>query len=86
MKERFKLAGLRLISIPYLVFCIITTIFFLFFFSIGTLILGFPCWLFTGNCKSWVPDWELGVPTIFEWEKFYDDIKERQKKLDSKLY
>lgn len=82
MKERFILAGLRLISIPYFIICLFCTFLLALFSIIGTLTLGIPCWLFTGNPFYWAERIPVFLPTTEEYEKFSKKIKQRQKILD----
>ena len=54
IRERLELIGLRLWSIPYAIWTFVGTIVFCLIMLLGKLILGFPCWLWTGDSMSWV--------------------------------
>ena len=83
MTEKNKLILLRLWVVPYFFLTLITTILFTAFALCGFLVLGIPCWVFTGRSDSWVPDWPLPIPFLWDWDDFRDNIRWRQEELDN---
>ena len=83
-RERLELIGLRLWSIPYAIWTFVGTIVFCLIMLLGKLILGFPCWLWTGDSMSWVPDWNFPLPTFVDYDSFRDRLEAKQKKFNEK--
>ena len=84
IRERLELIGLRLWSIPYAIWTFVGTIVFCLIMILGKLILGFPCWLWTGDSMSWVPDWDFPLPTFVDYDSFRDRLEAKQKKFNEK--
>ena len=84
IRERLELIGLRLWSIPYAIWTFVGTIVFCIIMLLGKLILGFPCWLWTGDSMSWVPDWNFPLPTFVDYDSFRDRLEAKQKKFNEK--
>lgn len=83
MTEKNKLILLRLLVVPYFILAFINTLFFGIVFAIGFLLLGLPSYILKGRTDAWIPDWNMDwVLTIDEYERFKDDLKERQRELD----
>ena len=85
IRERLELIGLRLWSIPYAIWTFVGTIVFCLIMLLGKLILGFPCWLWTGDSMSWVPDWDFPLPTFVDYDSFRDRLEAKQKKFNEKF-
>lgn len=85
IRERLELIGLRLWSIPYAIWTFVGTIVFCLIMLLGKLILGFPCWLWTGDSMSWVPDWNYPLPTFVDYDSFRDRLEAKQKKFNEKF-
>lgn len=84
IRERLELIGLRLWSIPYAIWTFVGTIVFCLIMLLGKLILGFPCWLWTGDSMSWVPDWNFPLPTFVDYDSFRNRLEAKQKKFNEK--
>lgn len=84
IRERLELIGLRLWSILYAIWTFVGTIVFCLIMLLGKLILGFPCWLWTGDSMSWVPDWNFPLPTFVDYDSFRDRLEAKQKKFNEK--
>lgn len=85
IRERLELIGLRLWSIPYAIWTFVGTIVFCLIMLLGKLILGFPCWLWTGDSMSWVPDWNFPLPTFVDYDSFRNRLEAKQKKFNEKF-
>lgn len=83
MTEKNKLILLRMWLVPYFLLTFITTILFTAIALCGFLVLGIPCWIFSGRSDLWVPDWHLPIPFLWDWEDFRENIHWRQKELDN---
>jgi hypothetical protein len=84
IRERLELIGLRLWSIPYAIWTFVGTIVFCLIMLLGKLILGFPCWLWTGDSMSWVPDWNFPLPTFVDYDSFRNRLEAKQQKFNEK--
>lgn len=83
-RERLELIGLRLLSLPYAILTCVGTFVFFSILLLGKLILGFPCWLWNGDSMSWLPDWNLPIPTFVDYDNFRDKLEEKQRKFNEK--
>lgn len=83
-RERLKLIGLRLLSVPYAILAFVGTFVFCFIMLLGKLILGIPCWLWNGDSMSWVPDWKFPLPTFVDYDDFRVTLEEKQRKFNEK--